>query len=39
MFTKFVRAESKGICSKQDSDSFLHKKIVSLCISYELDRF
>ena len=29
--------EFKGICSKQDSVSFLYKSIVNLYISYELD--
>ena len=31
------RVEFKGICLKQDSASFLHKKVVNLYISYKLD--
>ena len=33
----FDRVEFKGICLRQDSVSFLHKKVVNLYISYKLD--
>ena len=34
---KFGEEEFKGICLKQDSISFLSKKVVNLYISYQLD--
>ena len=34
---QFKKVEFKGICSKQNSVSFLHKNLVNLYISYELD--
>ena len=33
----FKRLEFKGICLKQDNVYFLHKKVVNLYISYQLD--
>ena len=34
---QFKKVEFKGICSKQNSMYFLHKNVVNLYISYELD--
>ena len=34
---RFKKVESKGICLKQGSVSFLHKNVVNLYTSYELD--